>query len=385
MNATTFLMFLLGLGIGAALGVLWMRSREIDRQVLTDQLDARFRSAENVVAPVKESLERFDVRLRELEHARVELHTALREQVETVRLTGEELRRQTGALASALRKPQVRGRWGELHLARAAELAGLVDRCDVTYQHTAVDTADDSDTVRRPDLVVNLAGGKHVVVDAKVPLEAFLEAAEATDDRTRDERLAVHARQVRNHVDELAGKAYWRLLPATPEFVVLFMPGEAFLSHALEADPSLLEYAAQRKVILATPTTLIALLRTVAYAWNEQALAAHAREVFELGREMYQRLGRLGRHLDRLGRSLTGAVGAYNEAIGSLESRVLVTARRLHELKVTDDQLQSPAPVDQAVRPLVAPELVLDGESDDHHRDNRVTGGDSPDQIQVGS
>src|SRR5690606_1158016 len=269
------------------------------------------------------------------------------------------------ALASALRKPQVRGRWGELHLARAAELAGLVDRCDVTYQHTAVDTGDDDDTVRRPDLVVNLAGGKHVVVDAKVPLEAFLEAAEATDDRTRDERLAVHARQVRNHVDELASKAYWRLLPATPEFVVMFMPGEAFLSHALEVDPSLLEYAAQRKVILATPTTLIALLRTVAYAWNEQALASHAREVFELGRELYQRLGRLGRHLDRLGRALTGAVGAYNEAIGSLESRVLVTARRLHDLNVTDDELPPPTPVDQATRPLAAPELVSNGDPDD--------------------
>ncbi|HZC27544.1 MAG TPA: DNA recombination protein RmuC, partial [Actinopolymorphaceae bacterium] len=324
--------------------------------------DARMRAAgtaaETVVGPVKESLDRFDARLRELEQSRVALQAALREQVDAVRLTGEALRKETAGLASALRKPQVRGRWGELHLARAAELAGLVDKCDVSFQHTATNTDGDVDAVHRPDLVVHLAGGKHVVVDAKVPLAAFLDAAEAADDTARAERLATHARHVRTHVDALAGKAYWRRLPATPEFVVLFMPGEAFLSHALEADPALLEYAAERRVILATPSTLIALLRTVAYAWTEQALTHHAREVFELGRELYQRLGRMGRHLDRVGRSLAGAVGSYNEAVGSMETRVLVTARRLHELGVTGDELPGPAPVDQAVRPLAAAELV---------------------------
>jgi DNA recombination protein RmuC len=331
------------------------------RQLL-DLTDARMRAAgtaaETVVGPVKESLDRFDARLRELESSRVALQSALREQVDAVRLTGEALRKETAALATALRKPQVRGRWGELHLARTTELAGLADRCDVSFQHTAVTTDGDVDGVQRPDLVVHLAGGKHVVVDAKVPLEAFLEAAEATDDTTRTLRLAAHARQVRTHVDALAGKAYWRRLPATPEFVVLFMPGEAFFSHALEADPALLEYAAERRVILATPTTLIALLRTVAYAWTEQSLTHNAREVFELGRELYQRLGRLGRHLDRLGRSLAGAVGSYNEAVGSLETRVLASARRLHDLKVTSEDLAGPAPVEHAVRPLAAPELV---------------------------
>ncbi|WP_040423352.1 DNA recombination protein RmuC [Actinopolymorpha alba] len=399
MNGTIFLTFVVGLAVGVAIGALLVRVRiaetvarttaerdaaegrlaelTADRRTLAEQFrvasadamaqssrhlldltDARMRAAETVVAPVKESLDRFDARLRELEESRVALQSTLREQIDAVRLSGEALRRETAALATALRKPQVRGRWGELHLARATELAGLVDHTDVSFQHTAVNTDGDVDGIQRPDLVVHLAGGKHVVVDAKVPLEAFLDAAEATDDATRTKGLAGHARQVRAHVDALAGKAYWRRLPATPEFVVLFMPGESFLSHALEADPGLLEYAAERRVILATPTTLIALLRTVAYAWTEQALSHNAREVFELGRELYQRLGRMGRHLDRLGRSLTGAVDTYNEAVGSLETRVMVTARRLHELKVTNDDLTSPAPVDRAVRPLAAAELV---------------------------
>lgn len=399
MNATTFLTFVVGLVVGAVIGALLVRVRigdalarasaerdaaesrlaelTADRRTLAEQFkaasadamtqssqqlldlaDARMRAAENVVAPVKESLDRFDARLRELEQSRVALEATLREQIDAVRLTGEALRQETGALATALRKPQVRGRWGELHLARAAELAGLAEHCDVTFQHSTTNTDGDADAIHRPDAVVHLAGGKHIVVDAKVPLEAFLEAAEASDDKARGRGLAAHARQVRAHVDALASKAYWRRLPATPEFVVLFMPGEAFLSHALEADPTLLEYAAERRVILATPSSLIALLRTVAYAWTEQALTQNAREVFELGRELYQRLGRLGRHLDRLGRSLAGAVGSYNEAIGSLETRVLVTARRLHDLKVTAEELEGPAPVDHAVRPLAAAELV---------------------------
>lgn len=392
MTGMFLLGLLAGLVLGGALGVLWMRARAIDQRALADSLDARFRSAETVVAPVKESLDRFDARLREMEGSRIALQSALREQVEAVRLTGEALRNETGTLANALRKPQVRGRWGELHLARATELAGLVEHCDVTFQHS-MPPDDDQEGAQRPDMVVNLAGGKHVVVDAKVPLDAFLDAAEAYDDEMRDDRLAAHARLVRQHVDGLAAKAYWRRLPATPEFVVLFMPGEAFLSHALEAEPGLLEYAARKRVVLATPMTLIALLRTVAYAWTEHALTANAREVFELGRELYRRLGRLGQHLDKLGRSLTGAVGAYNEAIGSLETRVLVTARRINDLKVTSDDLESPTAVDQAVRPLAAAELVStdepageetsDGEKSDDQSDDNVTGGDSSRQIET--
>ena len=211
--------------------------------------------------------------------------------------------------------------------------------------------------LHRPDLVVHLAGGKHVVVDAKVPLDAFLDATGADTDEDRDRHLTRHARQLRSHVDVLAGKAYWRSLPATPEFVVLFVPGESFLSAALEAEPSLLEYAASRHVVLATPTTLIALLRTVAYAWTQEALADRAAEIHDLGRELHERIGVMGGHLDRVGRSLTAAVGAYNKAVGSLESRVLVTARRFTDLEV-GEELDGPAPVTETTRPLAAAELL---------------------------
>jgi DNA recombination protein RmuC len=210
----------------------------------------------------------------------------------------------------------------------------------------------------RPDLVVNLVGGKSVVVDAKVPLDAFLDATAASLDEERDGHLARHARQLRQHVDALSAKAYWRSLPATPEFVVLFVPGESFLSAALDAEPELLEYAASRQVVLSTPTTLIALLRTVAYAWTQEALTDKARDIHELGRELYARLGVMGTHLDKLGRSLTAAVTSYNKAVGSLETRVLVSARRFTELEVSSDELPSPGPVTEAARPLSAAELL---------------------------
>ena len=208
---------------------------------------------------------------------------------------------------------------------------------------------------------MHLAGGKQVVVDAKVPLDAFLDACADNPDLSEQERadhLQRHARQLRQHVDTLAAKGYWRALPATPEFVVLFVPGESFLSAALEADPALLEYAADRRVVLATPTTLIALLRTVAYAWTQQTLADKAREIHELGRDLYERLGTMGGHLDRLGRSLTGAVSAYNRAVGSIENRVLVSARRFGELGVAGDELSSPEPVVDVPRPLTTAELM---------------------------
>jgi DNA recombination protein RmuC len=267
----------------------------------------------------------------------------------------------------------------------------MVDRCDFTEQlSTEVEAHDDGSDRRvlRPDLVVHLAGGKHVVVDAKVPLDAFLDAS-TTDpdlsDEGRTEHLRRHARQLRQHVDALAGKGYWRALPATPEFVVLFVPGESFLSAALEADPALLEYAADRRVVLATPTTLIALLRTVAYAWTQQTLADKAREIHELGRDLYERLGTMGGHLERLGRSLTGAVSAYNRAVGSLENRVLVSARRFGDLGVATDELEAPEPMVDEPRPLTAVELM---DSVAEHRselpeldvdpDGRADGGGGP-------
>ncbi|MGH3425347.1 MAG: DNA recombination protein RmuC, partial [Nocardioidaceae bacterium] len=209
-----------------------------------------------------------------------------------------------------------------------------------------------------PDMVVNLAGGKHVVVDSKVPLDAFLDAGQTDDEDEQLAHLRRHARQVRGHVDALAAKSYWKQFDQAPEFVVLFVPGESFLSHALEVEPTLLEYASAKRVVLATPTTLIALLRTVAYAWTQSRLADNAREIHSLARELYDRIGTVGDHLDKVGRSLTGAVSSYNGAIASLESRVLVSARKLADLHVSDDELGAPRAVEQSVRPLTAPELV---------------------------
>jgi DNA recombination protein RmuC len=355
MEITTVLSLLLvlvvGVLLGAVGGALWARARAAgDDGAARLALEAR--AADHAV--VKEGLERLHDQMRDLEQHRVSWQSQLRQQVEDVRHSTDVLRRETVALSTALRKPQVRGRWGELHLRRAVEVAGLVSRCDFSEQ---VSVRND-DGLQRPDLVVNLAGGKSVVVDAKVPLDAFLDATGADSDEERDVHLSRHARQLRQHVDTLGAKAYWRSLPATPEFVVLFVPGESFLSAALEAEPELLEYAAAKQVVLSTPTTLIALLRTVAYAWTQEALADKARDIHALGRELYDRLGVMGGHLDKLGRALTGAVTSYNRAVGSLETRVLVSARKFVEMEVSDDELASPVPVTEAARPLTAAELL---------------------------
>jgi DNA recombination protein RmuC len=347
------LVLVVGVLLGAALGALWARSRS------TAVADTTLRALESRAADhavVKEGLDRLHDQMRDLEHQRVSWQSQLKQQVDEVRHSTDSLRRETTALSTALRKPQVRGRWGELHLRKAVEVAGLVSRCDFAEQ---VSVRNDDGLVR-PDLVVHLAGGKQVVVDAKVPLDAFLDATGADSDEERDAHLARHARQLRHHVDTLAAKAYWRALPSTPEFVVLFVPGESFLSAALEAEPTLLEYAASRQVVLSTPTTLIALLRTVSYAWTQAALADKARDIHELGRELYDRISVMGGHLDKLGRSLTSAVGAYNRAIGSLETRVLTSARRFADMEVSDDELVSPAPVAEVARPLTAAELMAE-------------------------
>ncbi len=343
---------LVGLLLGMLVGVLWARSRGALADQDAARLEIESRAADQAV--VREGLERLHDRMRDLEEHRVSWQSQLRQQVEDVRHSTDTLRRETAALSTALRKPQVRGRWGELHLRRAVELAGLVSRCDFAEQVTV----HHDEGLLRPDLVVHLAGGKSVVVDAKVPLDAFLDATGADSDDERDAHLGRHARQLRQHVDALAAKSYWRSLPATPEFVVLFVPGESFLSAALEAEPALLEYAAGKQVVLSTPTTLIALLRTVGYAWTQEALADKARDIHVLGRELYDRLGVMGGHLDKLGRSLTAAVTSYNRAVGSLESRVLVSARKFTELEVSGEELASPDPVTEAARPLTAAELL---------------------------
>lgn len=326
------LVLLVGLGLGLALGLALgvLRRPTLGPGAGGEALDTE----------VLEGLDRLHDTLRDLEHARVSWQGQLHQQVDDVRRSADGLRRETHQLTTALRRPQVRGRWGELHLRRTVELAGLVDRCDFSEQVRLDDGA------QRPDLVVHLAGGRDVVVDAKVPLDAFLDAAAAADDAERDHHLIRHARQVRTHVDQLGSKAYWKALEGAPEFVVLFVPAESFLSAALEADATLLEHAATRQVVLASPTTLIALLRTVAQGWQHEALAEQARAIHRLGVDLHQRLQVLDRHLDNVGRSLNAAVGHYNQAMGSLESRVLVSARRFSELSVTDEDLPAPRTVE---------------------------------------
>ena len=290
-------------------------------------------------ATMREGLERLGDQLSDLEHNRVSWQSQLQQQVADLRHTGDSLRRETQTLSTALRKPQVRGRWGEMHLRRAVEVAGLVDRCDFTEQHRLDDGA------LRPDLVVRLAGGRCVVIDAKVPLDAYLDATGTDDDDEREHHLRRHSAQLRTHIDALGAKRYWRSLPESPEFVVLFVPAESCLAAALHAAPDLIEHAADRQVILASPTTLIALLRTIAHGWSHETLTEQAQAVHELGRDLHARLCTLTGHLDRVGRSLNGAVVNYNQAVGSLESRVLVAARRFEEMSVTPDHLPSPRPV----------------------------------------
>jgi DNA recombination protein RmuC len=323
------------------------------------ELENRRAAVEHLVGPLKETLARLEAQLHESDAARRASHAALAEQVNISRHTTEQLRNQTQALVTALRRPEARGRWGELQLRRVAELAGMAARCD--FDEQVVTTADHGG--QRPDMVVRLAGGKNIVVDSKVSLAAYLEAVEATDENVRADRLEAHARHVRQHVDQLAAKAYWTALSPAPEFVVLFIPGEAFLAPALERDPALLEHAMSRKVHIATPTTLVTMLRTAQYAWQQEALSQNARAVFDLGRELHGRIAGLGRHVDQLGRSLTRTVQAYNQTVGSLESRVLVSARRLNQLGVVDAELDTPVMVDEVARGLSAAELTepIDG------------------------
>jgi len=321
------------------------------------ELDSRRNAVEQLVEPLRQTLARVETQLRETDAARQSSHAALTEQVKFAMAASQQLRDQTQALVTALRRPEARGRWGEMQLRRVAELAGMSARCDFDEQVTVTGS---SGSTARPDMVVRLAGGKNIVVDSKVSLAAYLEAAEAADEQVREARMAAHARHLKEHVDRLAAKAYWSLLSPAPEFVVLFIPGEAFLAPALELDPGLLEYAIARKVHIATPTTLVTMLRTAQYAWQQEALSDNARAVFELGRELYERLTGLGTHVELVGKSLTSAVTAYNRAVGALEGRVLVTARKLNQLSVTDADLAAPRPVDAAPRTISAPEFVTD-------------------------
>jgi DNA recombination protein RmuC len=323
-------------------------------------LAQRQQAIDGIVAPLRESLDRVQHQLNAVERERAGSYSALLEQIGTMRQTSEQLRTETAQLVTALRAPQVRGRWGELQLERSVEAAGLTEHVDYVLQASSTGGATGDGGTVRPDLIVRLVGGKNVVVDSKVAFSGYLEAMEARDDRTRAARLKAHARHLREHIDSLGAKAYWERFAPTPEFVVCFVPADAFLDAALREDPALQEHAFSRNVVLATPSTLVALLRTVAYTWRQEALAANAAEVHQVGRELYQRLSTLGGHIDKLGRSLSTAVGSYNQTVSSLESRVLVTARRMTDLKVVtpDDQLATPKQVTDIARSTQAPELT---------------------------
>jgi DNA anti-recombination protein RmuC len=315
------------------------------------ELERRKQAVEHLVEPLKITLSKVEEQLRELETSRRESHAMLAKQVDFVRHSSDQLRSETQTLVKALQRPEARGRWGELQLRRVVELAGMTHHCDFEEQATAHTV----DGTVRPDLVVRLTGDKTIVVDSKVSLAAYLDAAAGDT-----QRLAAHARHVREHVDRLAAKAYWQAFSPSPEFVVLFIPGEAFLAPALDHDPALLEYAMAKRVHIATPTTLITMLRTASYTWQQAALSNNARLVFDLGRELYERLSTLGGHMDELGRSLSGSIKAYNRAVGSLESRVFVSARKLNELGVTEAVLDAPRPVEETPRALSAAELLED-------------------------
>lgn len=345
---TLALVLAVGLALGGLIGVLWSRARPADDPAIAA---LQQRVAEHAV--VRDGLDRLQDQLSDLAHDRVAWQAQLHEQVADMRRSTDTLRRETTTLATALRKPQVRGQWGELHLRRTVELAGLVDHCDFAEQ-VRVD-----DGRLRPDLVVSLAGGRTIAVDAKAPLAAFLDLTGSDDPDEHDRALARLGEHVRKHVADLGSRRYWEALAGTPEFVVLFLPGEAILQAALQAVPDLVEQAAARNVVLATPSTLIALLRTVAQGWQHEVLNEQAQAVQRLGQELHARLGSMAGHLDRVGRSLSASVVAYNQAMGSLEGRVLVSARRFADLGVTTEQLAEPRQVETVPRSLAAPELAV--------------------------
>jgi DNA recombination protein RmuC len=321
------------------------------------ELGQRQEAISQMLDPMKDLLARYESGLRQMELERKGAYSGLNEQVKLLAASQDQLKRETQNLVTALRAPQTRGRWGELQLRRVVEMAGMVAHCDFDEQVTT----NGEDGRLRPDLVVHLPGGAHVVVDAKVPLEAFLRATEAPDEEGRQANLLAHARQLRTHIDQLSKREYWRQFDPSPDYVVAFVPGDPLLDAAFEKDPELLEYAFARQVLITTPTTLIALLRTFAQGWRNDAMAENARVVKDLGAELYERLRVLGTHFAKMHRSLTATVEAYNDTVGSLEARVLVTARRFPDLAVVGhDAKEVPElyPVSSTPRLPQAPELT---------------------------
>src|SRR6266404_3951663 len=337
-------------------------------------LDQRQQAIDQMVKPLKESLEKVDGKIGELEKARAGAYSELREQVRALATSHLQLQSETGNLVKALRTPHIRGRWGEIQLRRVVELAGMIQYCDFTEQETVAT----EESRIRPDVIVRLPGNRTIVVDAKVPFEAFYESISTTDDDVRRARLKEHARLVRAHIGALSKKSYWETVQPTPEFVLLFLPGENFYSAALEHDPKLIEDGVNQGVIIATPTTLIALLKAVSYGWRQEQMAANAQEVSKLGKELYDRLRTFTSYFADIGKGLDRALESYNKGVGSLEARVLVTARKFKERgAIAGEEIETLEPIDKAARALsldeggLFPDLVA-GETDPEEEEDSL-------------
>jgi DNA recombination protein RmuC len=329
--------------------------KAISADALRGNSEAFVESARQTLEPLREALRGYESHLREVESQRQSAYGSLEAQLKNLLSSEQQLQRETGNLVNALRRPQVRGRWGELTLRRVVELAGMSEHVDFSEQVTA-----DTDEGRlRPDMVVHLPAGRQVVIDAKVSLEAYLSALEATDEEARTACLTQHCRQIREHIRQLSAKSYWEQFELAPEFVVMFVPGESFLHAACSVDNQLIEQAMEERVVLASPTTLVALLRAVAYGWRQDQIAASAQEVSNLGRELYDRIRRFAGHLARLGKNLESSTAAYNQAVGSLESRVLPSARRFRELgAAAGEDIPELGQVDTRPRELAPPDAL---------------------------